>query len=135
MKLVKALVPLLTLCLLTSGCGVFMAASRSSYRGDINILKIGTPRSAVIAELGEPDTFSTLETGGYDDRYTLDPEAHRTGTKVLTVIFYLATDIITAFLTELLWTPTEIALKDRIVIYHLTYGPDGKLSLVEKVKP
>lgn len=112
-----------------------MAASRSSYRGDINILKIGIPRSAVIAELGEPDNFTTLDNGGYDDRYTLDPDAHRIGTKILTVIFYLAADIFTLFLTELLWTPTEIALKDRIVVYHLTYGPDGKLSLVEKLKP
>ena len=123
MKRAKVLVPFLSVCLLTSGCGVFMAASRSSYRGDINILKIGIPRSAVIAELGEPDNFTTLDNGGYDDRYTLDPDAHRTGTKILTVIFYLAADIFTLFLTELLWTPTEIALKDRIVVYHLTYGP------------
>jgi hypothetical protein len=135
MRLAKVLVPFLSVCLLTSGCGVLMAASRSSYRGDINILKIGIPRSAVIAELGEPDNFTTLDNGGYDDRYTLDPDAHRIGTKILTVIFYLAADIFTLFLTELLWTPTEIALKDRIVIYHLTYGPDGKLSLVEKLKP
>ena len=114
MKLAKALVPFLSVCLLTSGCGVLMAASRSSYRGDINILKIGIPRSAVIAELGEPDNFTTLDNGGYDDRYTLDPDAHRTGTKILTVIFYLAADIFTLFLTELLLTPKKLLSKTEL---------------------
>ena len=114
MKRAKVLVPFLSVCLLTSGCGVFMAASRSSYRGDINILKIGIPRSAVIAELGEPDNFTTLDNGGYDDRYTLDPDAHRTGTKILTVIFYLAADIFTLFLTELLLTPKKLLSKTEL---------------------
>jgi hypothetical protein len=90
MKPLKLMViPLLVLCLLTSGCSVFMAASRASYRGDINVVQLGAQRSAVIAELGPPDKFSTLENGGYDDRYTLDPDAHRTGTKVATTNFIL----------------------------------------------
>ena len=59
-------VPLLVLCFLTSGCSVFMAASRASYRGDINVIQLGVQRSAVIGELGPPDKFSTLENGGYD---------------------------------------------------------------------
>ena len=89
MKQLKIMmVPLLMLCLLTSGCSVFMAANRASYRGDINVIQLGVQRSAIIAELGQPDAFSTLENGGYDDRYTLDPNAHRTGTKVATTIFY-----------------------------------------------
>jgi hypothetical protein len=56
-------VPLLMLCFLTSGCSVLMAASRASYRGDINVIQLGVQRSAVISELGPPDKFSTLETG------------------------------------------------------------------------
>ena len=54
-------VPLLVLCLPVSGCSVIMAANRASYRGDINIIQLGVQRSAVIAELGPPDKFSTLE--------------------------------------------------------------------------
>lgn len=126
---------LLIISLMTSGCSVFMAASRSSYRGDINVVQIGVQRSVVIAELGQPDNFNTLENGVYDDRYNLDPEAHRTGTKIATVIFYLAGDIFTLLLTELIFTPAELAFRDKLVIYHLTYGPDLKLASVEKMKP
>jgi hypothetical protein len=126
------MVPLLVLCLLTSGCSVFMAASRSSYRGDINIIQLGVQRSAVIAELGPPDSFSTLENGSYEDHYTLDPNAHRTGTKVATTIFYLAADLFTLCLWELIGTPLEIAARDKISGYHLTYSPDGKLSSMAK---
>ena len=126
-------VSLLVLCILTSGCSVFMAASRASYRGDINVIQLGVQRSAVIAELGPPDKISTLENGGYDDRYTLDPDAHRTGTKVVTAIFYIAADLFTLFLWELIGTPLEIAAKDKISVYHLTYSPEGKLTSMEKI--
>ena len=125
--------PLLMLWLLTSGCSVVMAATRASYRGDINVVQLGVQRSAVIAELGPPDSFSTLENGGYDDRYTLDPTAHRTVTKVVTTIFYFAADLFTLCLWELIGTPIEIAAKDKISVYHLTYSPEGKLSSLEKI--
>lgn len=126
-------VPLLVLCILTSGCSVFMAASRASYRGDINIIQLGVQRSAVIGELGPPDKFSTTENGGYDDRYSLDPGAHRTGTKVATTIFYLAADFFTLCLWEFVGTPLEIAAKDKISVYHLIYSPEGTLSSMEKI--
>ena len=105
LRLINVVAPLLVVCLLSSGCSVFMVASRDGYRGDINVIQTGVQRSAVIAELGQPDNTSTLENGGYDDRYTLDPDAHRGVTKFFTGLFYLAADIFTAFLTELLFTP------------------------------
>lgn len=123
------------LILSLSGCSVLMVASRESKRGDINVIQVGVQRSVVIAELGEPDNYSTPEGGGYDDRYKLDPDAHHWAVKLLTGIFYLGGDVVTTCLTELLFTPLEIAAKDRLVIYHLTYGVDGKLSAIEKIKP
>ncbi len=60
MKLLNIIMaPLLVFCFLTSGCSVLMAANRASYRGDINVIQLGVQRSAVIAELGPPDKFST----------------------------------------------------------------------------
>src|SRR5262245_9375578 len=126
--------PILVLSLFASGCSVLMVANRSSYRGDINVAQAGVQRSAVLAELGQPDNFSTLETGGYDDRYILDPDAHKGSTRFLTGVFYLAGDVFTLGLTELIFTPLELAAKDRLVIYHLTYGPDQKLMALEKIK-
>jgi hypothetical protein len=112
-----------------------MLASRETKRGDINVIQPGVPRSTVIAELGQPDNFSTREDGGYDDRYQLDPDAHSGVVKFFTGLLYVAGDFFTLFLTEFIFTPMEIAAKDRLVIYHLTYGTDGKLSAIEKTKP
>ena len=128
----------LAVCLMsmtTSGCSVFMAANRSSYRGDVNVIKEGVSRPEIIAELGEPDAFSKTESGGFDDRYTLDPQAHHTWVKVGTVLLHAGADIFTLFLWELIGTPYELAVRDRTVIYHLAYNPDGKLASIEKIKP
>ena len=76
----------------TSGCSVLMAANRSSYRGDVSVIKEGASRPEVLAELGEPDSFSKTETGGFDDRYTLDPQAHHTWLKVGTVLLHAGAD-------------------------------------------
>lgn len=132
--------PLLTACALTislssSGCSVFMAANRSSYRGDVTVIKDGISRSAVIAELGEPDSFSKSESGGYNDRYTLDPDAHRAWLKTGTVLFHLGADVVTLGLWELVGTPYELAVRDKTVTYRLAYNPDGKLATFEKMKP
>jgi hypothetical protein len=135
LRLVNVVAPLLVVCLLSSSCSVLMVASRDSYRGDVNIMQAGVQRSAVIAELGQPDSSAMLENGGYDDRYTLDPDAHRGVTKFFTGLFYLAADIFTLALTELIFTPTEIAFKDKLRVYHLTYDNDGILSGMEKIKP
>ena len=135
LRLSKALIPLLLMCLLSSSCSVIMVANRSSYRGDVNVIQLGVQRSVVIAELGQPDSFTTLENGGYDDRYVLDPDAHTGVTKFFTALFYAAADFFTLLLTELLFTPAELAMKDKLVVYHLTYGPDHKLAALEKLKP
>ena len=126
---------LLIMSMMSSGCSVFMAANRSSYRGDVQVIKEGASRPEVIAELGQPDSFSKTENGGFDDRYMLDPEAHHTWVKVGTVFVHLGADLVTAFLWELVGTPYELAVRDRNVIYHLAYNPDGKLASIEKIKP
>ena len=128
----------LAICIMsttTSGCSVLMAANRSSYRGDVSVIREGASRPEVLAELGEPDAFSKTETGGFDDRYTLDPQAHHTWVKVGTVLLHAGADFFTLFLWELIGTPYELAVRDRIVIYHLAYNSDGKLASIEKIKP
>lgn len=98
LKLANVVVPMLVICLLSSACSVVMVASRSSYRGDVNVIQLGVQRSVVTAELGQPDNSSTLENGGYDDRYMLDPDAHRGVTKFFTALFYAAADLSRSFL-------------------------------------
>lgn len=134
-KLWMLVVGVLMISMFNSGCSVLMAANRSSYRGDVNVIKEGVSRAQVIDELGQPDSFSKTETGGYDDRYALDPDAHRTWVKVATVIFHLGADLVTLCLWEVIGTPYELAVRDRTFIYHLAYNQDGKLATFEKIKP
>ena len=125
---------LVAVLMMTSGCSVIMAASRSSYRGDVEVIKEGAPRAQVITELGQPDSYSKTETGGFDDRYVLDPDAHRTWVKVATAIGHLGADFFTLCLWEFIGTPYEIAVRDKVVTYHLQYSAEGKLTAIEKIK-
>lgn len=129
----------LTVCVLimalsSSGCSVFMAANRSTYRGDVRVIRDGVSRSEVIAELGQPDSFSKSDMGGYDDRYTLDPEAHRAWLKTGTVLLHLGADVFTLGLWELVGTPYELAVRDKAVTFRLAYNQDGRLVTYEKMK-
>ena len=130
----RTMATLVAVLMMTSGCSVIMAASRSSYRGDVEVIKEGAPRAQVIAELGEPDSYSKIETGGFDDRYVLDPGAHRTWVKVATAIGHLGADFFTLCLWEFIGTPYEIAVRDKVVTYHLQYSAEGKLTAIEKIK-
>ena len=130
----RTMATLVAVLMMTSGCSVIMAASRSSYRGDVEVIKEGAPRAQVIAELGEPDSYSKIETGGFDDRYVLDPDAHRTWVKVATAIGHLGADFFTLCLWEFIGTPYEIAVRDKVVTYHLQYSAEGKLTAIEKIK-
>lgn len=125
---------LVAVLMMTSGCSVIMAASRSSYRGDVAVIKEGTQHTQVIAELGQPDSYSKTETGGFDDRYVLDPDAHRTWVKVFTAIGHLGADFFTLCLWEFIGTPYEIAVRDKVVTYHLQYSSQGTLVAIEKIK-
>lgn len=100
----------------------------------MSVIKEGIDRGTVIAELGEPDNFSKTETGGYEDKYTLDPDAHRTPVKVLTVLFHLGADLVTLCLWEVVGTPYELAVRDRLATYDLKYNENGKLASFEKRK-
>jgi hypothetical protein len=132
LKLANIVVPMLVICLLSSACSVVMVANRSSYRGDVNVIQLGVQRSVVTAELGQPDNSRTLEDGGYEDRYMLDPDAHHGATKFFTALFYVAADLFTLLLAELIFTPAEIAMRDKRVTYQLIYGAVGNLSSIEK---
>lgn len=133
-KTYRLIAAFIILAMATSGCSVFMAASRSSYRGDISVLKEGAKRPDVITEIGEPDSFNRTDSGDYEDRYTIDPEAHRTWVKIVTAFFHLGADLVTAFLWELVGTPYEIAVRDRVATYQLVYSQEGILKTITKSK-
>ena len=89
----NTLLSLIAVSMMTSGCSVIMAASRSSYRGDVAVIK-----------------------------------------KVATAIGHLGADFFTLCLWEFVGTPYEIAVRDKVVTYHLQYSLQGTLTSIEKIK-
>lgn len=116
-----------------SGCSVFMAASRSTYK-DTGILQIGVDRIVVLKELGPPDASMRLENRGYKDIYKIDPGAHRAGSKGAAVAGHLLADILTLGLWEVAGTPLELAAQDKPVTFLLKYNAEGKLAEMETIK-
>jgi outer membrane protein assembly factor BamE (lipoprotein component of BamABCDE complex) len=112
-----------------SGCSVYMAAKQPTAK-NLDIMTVGTPRSAVLAELGQPvatenkdgkkvDVFSFVQ--GYS-------KASKTGRAA----FHGVADVFTLGLWEVVGTPTEAVFDGTKVSYEITYD---KGSRIEKVVP
>jgi hypothetical protein len=65
----------------------------------------------------------------------LGPEGQDVSSLFLSVLLHAGADFFTLFLWELIGTPYALAVRDRTVIYHLAYSPDGTLASIEKIKP
>lgn len=123
-----------------SGCSVYMAAS-SDGKKDLSVLRPGTDRDTVIAELGAPITSDWIETAA------LSPDAEPKRERVDIFKFLLerssasnsgravaygAAAVLTLGLSELVTTPLEAGVGDagerrcRIV-----YDEDDRVSRIE----
>ncbi len=110
------------------GCASSMAMVRSSYK-DTSILQIGAERTEVIERLGQPDVSANLKQGGYIDIYRIDPNAHSDSAKRAAGVSHALLTVTTFGLWELIGTPFEMAVKDRLHTYVLEY--DGTEKLVQ----
>ncbi|MDA2910127.1 hypothetical protein MYX04_04230 [Nitrospiraceae bacterium AH_259_D15_M11_P09] len=126
-------VAILTLSITATGCSVFMAGSRSTYK-DTSVIQVGADRDVVINEVGHPDSSLKMENGGYKDIYKIDPDAHRAGSRGAAVAGHLVADILTLGLWEIVGTPLELAAQDDLTTFILKYDASGKLLEVETIK-
>lgn len=126
-----------TCLLLAASCGLFLAACSvgmaisGKEQKDTSILFPGSPRSAVIAKLGPPETSTQSEEGTYVDTYLIvQGNAPSTGRAVA----HAALDLVTLFMWELVATPWELAAgqedRFRLVIY---YDSEEKIKNVQKI--
>jgi uncharacterized protein YceK len=104
--------------MLISGCSVVMA-SRQPSKKDLTVLKPGTERDRVIAELGVPVSTEKLDSGR-KDIYTFI-QGYTTATKVSRAVFHSAADVFTIGLWEAVGTPIEGAFDGKRISVRVIY--------------
>jgi len=127
----KVLVAILV-TLFSPGCSIFMAASRSTKR-DVSCIRTGEHRDVIIASLGVPNTSVKMESGGFRDYYKVALNAQTKGGKVASVIGHTAMDVLTLGIWEVVGTPLELAVQDKITTFILNYDANGKLVDYETI--
>lgn len=100
--------PLILLVLLLQGCSVAKVLSQDSP-ADIKGIGIGTPRLEVIQRIGTP-TVSEEINGKKQDMFTFNSGYHN-ATKIR-ALFYLAGDVFTLGLSEIIFYPLEETVLD-----------------------
>jgi hypothetical protein len=88
----------------STGCSVFMAAKQPDKK-DLSCLSAGTPRNAVLAELGQP-IHTEMKEGKRLDSFSFT-QGYSKEAKVGRAFFHGAADVFTLGLWEVVGTPTE----------------------------
>jgi len=121
----------LSILLSTSGCAVHMAATQPSAK-PTGLFRVGTPKEKLIANFGAP-TSTIVRNGTTYDVYKFTNGSNG-GTKVFKCLLYGVCDLATLGITEVLFTPTECALRSRDKAYEVSYDADGRVASVVCLK-
>ena len=125
----KVLMPglLITICLVTSGCAVFMAANQPGNK-NFDLLKPGMPREAIIAEFGAP--ISSDESGGEKTDIYKFVQGYPQGEKAFRAIGHGTMDVLTLGLWEVVGTPAEGIMHGKDVALKILYDKENKVKTV-----
>jgi len=126
MKLVK--VGLLVLfAFILNGCSVYMAAHQPSEK-NVDLFKIGTPKSFLVAEFGQPTSTEMRDGKKYDIyRFT---QGYSGGAKAGRAFAEGVADVFTLGIAEVITTPVETIADGNLVAYEVSYD---KNDLVDQV--
>lgn len=109
-----------------TGCSVYKVASQPPP-ADLAGIGVGTPRGQLIAKLGAPKFSDTDSQGQKQDTFEFESGFH-SASKVR-IIPYLAADLVTLGLAELILWPLEMTLMDKAkCIGTATYDPTQNVS-------
>jgi hypothetical protein len=117
-----ALIPLL---LWSTGCAAVMAA-RQPPRKDMAVLHTGSPRNAVIAELGVPRS-SEERNGDKVDLYVFT-QGYTTETKVMRVMWHATADFFTLFVWEVVGMPIEMIASGEEKKFEVVYDQNDNVK-------
>jgi hypothetical protein len=125
-RIAIALVAVLSF-LAVNGCSVFMAAKQPGEK-NLEVLTAGTPRTLVLAELGQP-VATELRNGKRCDVFSF-VQGYSKGARVGRAFFHGVADVFTLGLWEVVGTPTEAIFDGTKTACEVTYDERDK---VEKV--
>jgi hypothetical protein len=118
---------LATASLALSGCSAIMAASTPAPK-DMNVLLIGTPRSDVLKEFGEPAQTGAWE-GKRVDTFKFK-EGQRGNVKYGRAALHAGMDLITFGIWEVFATPAEIMGIQPDIVIDVTYDEVDRVEFV-----
>ncbi len=114
-----------------SGCAVVMAAKQPGKK-DLTVLRQGTERPLVIAELGQP-VSSEKESNTTRDLYKF-VQGYSKVTKAGRALFHGAADVFTAGIWEAVGTPAEAVMDGSEMLVQVIYDENNKVSKVDLLK-
>ncbi len=117
--------------LATPGCAVYMAANQPSKK-DVSVLKAGSPRSTVIAELGAP-VHSSERAGLKVDVYNF-VQGYSGTERGARAVLHGAADVLTFGLWEVVGTPIEGAANGTKVSVEVSYDKEDRVLKVVPIK-
>lgn len=119
----------LTLCSFVfaeSACSVYKASTQPPP-ADLQGIGVGTPRQELILRLGAPKFSDTDAQGKKQDTFEFESGLHQ-GSKSR-VILYMAADLFTLGLAELILWPMEMTVMERAICHGLaTYDQSLKVE-------
>ena len=128
---VRQLVVCLMLGAALPGCAVYMAANQPDKK-DLGVLKAGTPRNAVVAELGAP--IQSMEKAGVKvDLYTFT-QGYSGLEKGSRAVLHGAADVLTLGIWEVVGTPIEGVANGTKVSVEVTYDKQDRVATVVPIR-
>lgn len=131
MKTIRQYLAIMAIASLTASCSVFMAANQPQ-RKDVHVLDRGTPRNAVIAELGAP-AYTRVEAGQKCDVFSF-VQGYSTGAKVSRTVLHGTADVLTFGLWEVAGTPIEAVADGTKVKVEVFYDADDAVEHVNVIQ-
>jgi hypothetical protein len=116
--------------MLTS-CSVFMAAKQPDKK-NVDLFKIGTHRSMLLAEFGMP-TVRELRNGKKHEIYKF-VQGYSAGAKAGRAVFHGAADVLTFGLWEVVGTPVEGTFSGDEMAFEVSYDDDNRVDQVIALK-
>jgi hypothetical protein len=101
-------------------------AAKQPPEKNMDVMNIGTPRSVVLGELGQPVSSETNKDGQKVDVFSFT-QGYGTGLKTGRAIFHGLADVATLGLWEVAGTPTEAVWSGTKVSYEVTYDENNKV--------
>jgi len=99
---------------------------------DLNVLNKGTPRTLVVAELGQPAFTETRDDVRTD--IFIFVQGYSSGAKAGRVAFHSAADVLTLGLWEVLGTPVEMAADGNEVKVKVAYDARECVDYIQVLK-